>query len=273
MHGLGNDFVLLDIDQPQIELTAAAVQQLADRRTGIGFDQLLRLSPAAGGDLQVDIVNADGSHAEQCGNGMRAIAYLLHRQQRLDHPCVVHAAGGAVGLGSVAGENKYFADLPVPKLLKPIELITTATDNQLHDVYRVSVGNPHLVVLCENPKHLHQLDGRELAELQSNGTRQYRTGAFAKGCNAGFARRTGQNIELYVWERGAGPTKACGSGACAVAWVVMQQQGLKCVTVDQPGGQLMLEWLTDTTLRMTGAASYVYHGSIDWPEHALENSV
>ncbi len=273
MHGLGNDFVLLDIDQPYIELSEAGVRRLANRHTGIGFDQILRLSVAANDALRVDIVNADGSPAQQCGNGMRAIACWLQRQGRLAGECLLQTDGGTVTVGAVDGQNKFYVDLPAPEILATIPAVKTTAGSRLQNLHQVSVGNPHLVIWCDDPERQRQLDGRELAEFSSSNLTEYRIDPFAEGCNAGFGSYSGEHIQLYVWERGAGPTMACGSGACAAAWVLMQQQELSRVTVDQPGGRLVLECLTATGLRMTGEASYVYQGSIGWPDSALETSV
>ncbi len=267
MHALGNDFMLLDSAQPALDLVAESVRQLADRRTGIGFDQLLRLRESEQG-LAVDIVNADGSPAEQCGNGMRAVALLLQRQRQLGPARTISTPGGLLKLGPTA-DKQFFVDLPVPVMQPEIHAITTAAGNHVTTAYPVMVGNPHLIVLVDDPAKRRSQDGQELAELRSAATAVYRTGDLAQGCNAGFARYTGDHIELCVWERGAGPTPACGSGACAAAWVIMQQQdrqGRQRISVAQPGGRLMLEWDTGTTLRMIGPASYSYHGTVSWPD-------
>lgn len=278
MHGLGNDFMVLDADQPQIELQPDIVQQLSGRRSGIGFDQLLRLrseqSRGQSGQLTIDIVNADGSPAEQCGNGMRAIALLLQRQGKLETPISVHTAGGEITLQAsdefvIQNDQHFSIDLPAPVIQPKLNAVTSSSGHLFNDVFPVLVGNPHWVIFCDNPSQQRQHYGQEMAELNSVHIRQYRDGLFAQGCNAGFAKVDGDQLELCVWERGAGPTRACGSGACAAAWVVMQQQSGErannrvCVT--QPGGQLVLECLSESSLRMTGPASYVYQGSIEWP--------
>lgn len=286
MHGLGNDFMVLDTRQPQLELQADIVQQLSDRRTGIGFDQLLRLREDASGQIQIDIVNADGSPAEQCGNGMRAIALLLHRQGRLNSPVSAYTEGGVVTLqladvSDLSADQQFSIDLPAPVIQPKINSVSSASGHTFNDVFPVMVGNPHWVIFSDDPSQQRLQYGQELAVLDAAHLRQYRSGAFAQGCNVGFAKVNGDQVELCVWERGAGPTKACGSGACAAAWVVMQQargqskQGSsqwakKRVCVTQPGGQLVLEWLSDSNLRMTGPAGYVYQGSIDWPATQCE---
>jgi len=265
MHGLGNDFVVLDSDQPLVELHPHIIQQLADRRTGIGFDQLLRLSDDEQQSFKVDIVNADGSQAEQCGNGMRAIAHLLRQQGRLAKPVRLTTTGAVVMVGAAADSDDLYVDLDAPQILPNITEVNTIAGNNWTHLTPVLVGNPHLVVLCDDPERYRQQDGAELASLQSPNMLEYAAGPLAEGCNAGFAKVTGDHIELCVWERGSGPTRACGSGACAAAWVVMQQQGLRHVIVEQPGGRLVLEWMTETSIRMTGPASYVYQGEIAWP--------
>lgn len=270
LHGLGNDFMLLDEQQPAVDLAPAAVRQLADRHTGIGFDQLLRLSRASGGLLSVDIVNADGSPAEQCGNGMRAIALWLDQHGGLDTPQTLQTPGGQLMLGKTGskdedGQPSFYADLPLPSAHPALPALTAESGWIYYGIVPVLLGNPHWVIACDDPPRQRERDGRELAELRSEAARRYRTGAFDSGCNAGFMKVSDGQVELCVWERGAGPTRACGSGACAAAWVVMQQQGLRQVTVTQPGGRLVLEWTADDNMRMAGPARYVYQGTIDWP--------
>ncbi len=281
MHGLGNDFMVLDAQQPPVELQADIIRQLSDRRTGIGFDQLLRLREDASGQIQIDIANADGSSAEQCGNGMRAIALLLHRQGRLQSPLSAYTAGGMVTLqvadgSGLSAEQQFSIDLPAPVIQPKLNSVSSASGYTFDDVFPVLVGNPHWVIFSDDPSQQRLQYGQELAELNAPQLQPYRSGPFNQGCNVGFAKVKDDQVELCVWERGAGPTRACGSGACAAAWVVMQQareqsgeeldqRANKRVCVVQPGGQLVLEWLSESHLRMTGSAGYVYRGDIDWP--------
>lgn len=265
MHGLGNDFMVLDSTQANIQLTPDRVRQLADRRTGVGFDQMLRLRDRSDGDLDVEIINADGSPAEQCGNGMRAIAQLLHRQDQNRLPCLLHTAGGILRLSLGDHANTFSVDFPAPNILPMLHALKLEGNECIECAQPVLVGNPHLVIDCDDPQSYREQYGQSLSSLKLPGLEQYREGLFANGCNAGFARIDGTHIDLCVWERGAGPTQACGSGACAAAWVVMHKQGLRQVSVDQPGGRLMLEWVSEMQIRMTGEAVYIYQGKIDWP--------
>lgn len=276
LHGLGNDFMLLDTSEASNKLlvdnlSVDQIRQWANRHTGIGFDQLLVLDKRET-QWQLAFYNADGSTAQQCGNGLRATALWLNKQgyydAEADVSIAVMTSGGIIRLGVVepvmAGSGRFYADLPAPVLIDKI------TDYQQPQRFTqasaITVGNPHLVIDCDDPKVMRTRYGSQL--VSDHGLFSgLPSDAFSQGCNISFSRRVAETpasrtVDLCVWERGAGPTNACGSAACAVAASMLSGKPGIRVDVRQPGGSLMLEYLNTTTLRMTGAAAYVYAGEI-----------
>lgn len=257
MHGLGNDFLVLDLVSQAYELTPELVQQWSDRHTGIGFDQLLTLEPPTQPDADFwwGIYNADGTRAEQCGNGARCMAKFIAEHQlspkqsiRLQTPKGVIET--QLDTPDVATVNM---GQPQPEA-EPIRISTSTGDVEL---LRVSMGNPHAVMFVEN---IHQAPVATLgAELTSHSE-------FPEGANIGFCQVIDQGfVRLRVYERGVGETQACGSGACAAATAgqVLGHLGQR-VKVSLPGGKLKITWPgAGQDLRMTGPATTVYSGTID----------
>lgn len=274
MHGIGNDFVVLDCRAHAFALDAAQIRALADRRRGIGCDQLLSIEPArtAGSAFTYGIWNADGSTAAQCGNGARCVAAWLHRQAALplDLPVQLDSPAGAVTVrvladGRVAvemGEPDFdpaASGLRAAHAEDPQRLAMTGADGGSIELALgvVSMGNPHAVVLVEDP------DAPGLAALGPALTADSR---FTDGVNAGFVQRLARDhLRLRVHERGAGWTLACGTGACA-AMAVLRRRGLvdARVQVDLPGGRLQIDWPgPGHPLWMTGPAAFAFEGH--WP--------
>lgn len=265
LEALGNDFVLLQTDG-DTGPDAEQIRALADRKTGIGFDQLLILRPSSSptADVSVSLYNADGSSARQCGNGMRAIGLLLHQQQPDRDRFMLDTAAGmieveissaeqirvsmgqpnfdpaAVGLGDPEALKNKLAGLP------DLEVFGT-----------VSIGNPHLILLLARPARPDEV--LELGACLSTWS------GFADGANISFAQRLSDNlVSLQVHERGAGVTRACGSGACATAaWLLRHERVQSPVRVTQPGGELVIDWHgPGHTLFMTGPARRIYDGTL-----------
>jgi len=237
LEALANDFVLIDARRANAQIEPAQVRALADRRTGIGFDQLLVLRP---GDPEtvskVEIFNADGSGAEQCGNGMRAIAAWLDRNGELSADCRVRTPAGEVALDR-AGDGRFAADLPEPAPLNPatLDLPPPSLPAAARTWQLVSTGNPHLIVHWPAP-----VTPDTLAEVVAAVEQQ---AAWRQKTNIGLLHlASADSAELQVHERGAGPTRACGSAACAAAWVARSQHpGDAPVSVRQPGGVLVVD--------------------------------
>ncbi|CAO5674195.1 MAG: Diaminopimelate epimerase [Holosporales bacterium] len=244
-HGLGNDFVIF-VDQNIGEDLNAFSKKIADRRFGIGCDQIIFLNTQKSVPT-ISFYNADGSQAESCGNGTRCAASLYMQLFQRDH----------ITLESVAGPlfcEKKDANLVSVTLTLPVlkgDVALSPKDVFLNPGVYVDVGNPHLVIL--DPVDDFMTFGKDLEHHPD----------FPARTNVGFARViNSQQIELKVWERGAGPTLACGSGACAAAFAAFHK-GLcaRNVRVVQPGGILNIE-IKDNTLVQTGPTEIIFKGAL-----------
>ena len=267
MHGLGNDFVVIDATSQPIELTMEQIRFLADRRLGVGCDQVLLVErprqPEV--DFTYRIFNADGGEVEQCGNGARCFARYVRDQglTRKDHIPVATAAG--VITLHIEADGQITVDMGMP-IFEPAD-IPFAADAQAEvyaleveatqvEVSVISMGNPHAVMRVE------QVDKAPIASL---GPRIESHARFPRRVNVGFMQVVDrQHIRLRVYERGVGETLACGSGACA-AVVVGRQRGWldDKVTVSLPGGNLKIQWPGEgQSVLMTGPAVSVFEGRI-----------
>jgi diaminopimelate epimerase len=265
MHGAGNDFVLLDLREQPFELNAALAAQLADRHTGIGCDQLLVLRTPASPDhlVRFEVWNADGSRAEQCGNGVRCIGlYLEMRGEAPDHEYTIEGPVAPVRLQGL-GDGQFRASMGVPDFRPgavPVHLPPSGDGFELqigeqqYAIGAVSMGNPHAVL---------QVPDLAAAPVATLGPLISAHQGFPRGCNAGFVEIVDRGqVRLRVFERGAGETRACGSGACAAAAVLMRNGSLDPqVLVKQVGGDLIIEWTGEgEPIMMTGPAMHVYKG-------------
>lgn len=263
MHGLGNDFVVLDGREkalPAIDARLAAA--LADRRTGIGCDQLIVLEPSTAADFRMRIFNADGSEVEACGNATRAVG-LLHGA-----PATIETLGGL--LRAEPASAGIAVELPAPRLEWQQIPLAYAMDtlampvgwDGLDGPVAVNVGNPHAVFFVDD------VDAVALAGI---GPEIERDPLFPERVNVNVAQVLAPDaIRLRVWERGAGETRACGTGACATAIAAMRR-GLTArqVTVSQPGGDLVIAWRADGTILMTGPATESFRGSFDPADYGV----
>ena len=266
MHGLGNDFVVLDARAALPGLDRTTIRAMADRHTGIGFDQLLIIERARAPACTAaySIRNADGSHSEQCGNGARCIGAWLHRagavgmgqSMKLESPAgiigmrLIDPATVAVEMGEPEFEPARIPfDAPTAADTYPIDV-----DGERIDIAAVSMGNPHAVL------EVADLADARIDRLGPAITAHPR---FPRGANAGFVEvRDTRNVKLRVHERGAGWTQACGTGACA-AMATLHQRGRVAndVRVELPGGTLEIAWQgRGHTLWMTGPAAFVFDG-------------
>ena len=258
LQALGNDFVLVDARSTPFAPTPEAVVRIADRRTGVGFDQMLILRPGDDGFLAaIDIFNADGSRAEQCGNGMRAIAAWLDRGGELAPGTRLATPAGPVELARHA-TGGYTAVLPPPGSLEPDALAFPhqGFPESFADWALVSLGNPHLILNSDHPPSAADLD-RVVAMLDD--------GPWRGRVNIGLMHMaSADRAVLRVHERGAGPTQACGSAACAAAWAIRRQHPSDSpVGVEQPGGKLVVDLASRAGhVVTTGPASVVFEGRI-----------
>lgn len=267
MHGLGNDFVVINALTAPVRLNPKKIKQLSDRRCGIGFDQVLIIEPSNNKtiDFHYRIYNADGSEAEQCGNGLRCIArYLYDRAWAPRKTLTLSCKGGVMETeieGSLIKVNMgtpLFAPKDIPCTLKTEQLIyTVSIANQEVHMGILSMGNPHAIICVDD------LNNVNIAQI---GHQVSTHALFPKGINVGFLEVTQPHqAHLRVYERGVGETLACGSGACA-AMVYGNRLGIldREVSVMQPGGELVINWAGGTNpVYMTGPAEFVFEGQ--WP--------
>jgi diaminopimelate epimerase len=267
MHGLGNDFILLDLRHQDFPISPDVAKRLANRRTGIGCDQILILrKPTSGQHLaSFEIWNSDGSRCEQCGNGVRCLGlYLNQRSEAPEGQCLLGGPAGVVRIVCL-DDDRVQVDMGQP-FFEPARIpITTDAvdgwyplqiDGQVINIGAVSMGNPHALMVVDD---LDATDVTKWGAILSKHT------AFPQGCNAGFAEILNrQQIRLKVYERGAAETLACGSGACA-AVSILRKHGLvdKTVHVTQTGGSLIISWNGgERPVIMTGHATHVFEGKM-----------
>jgi len=267
MHGLGNDFVVLDQRRDPVRIDAAGARVLADRRTGIGCDQLLLLEPARDPRAQVflRIFNPDGGEAEACGNGTRCIAALIAAETGVRSLRIETVAGLLDGEilsdGHVTvdmGEAKTgWRDIPLAREMDTLHVDLVL--GPLSEPVCTSMGNPHATFFVAD------VEGIETEDLRRLGAALERDKLFPERANIGVATvQSDGAIRLRVWERGAGLTLACGSGACA-ALVGACRRGLtgRRTTVVVDGGSLEIEWRGDGHVLMTGPVALPYDGTFD----------
>lgn len=268
MHGLGNDFVMLNGVQQSIGLSTEQVRFLADRHFGVGCDQLLLVEDYEGdeADFRYRIFNADGGEVEQCGNGARCFASFVRDQGLTDKTTIpVMTAGGRIIL-NIEADNQVRVDMGVPcfepEMIPFISeqrqtLYTVEVGQQTIGLAAVSMGNPHGVITVDN------VDDAPVATL---GSALERHAVFPQRANIGFMQIVSpEYIRLRVFERGGVETLACGSGACA-AMVAGRIQGMlsEQVEVELPGGNLQLVWQGEGyPVYMTGPATKVFSGTIE----------
>jgi diaminopimelate epimerase len=259
MHGLGNDFVVIDARQVPVAMTTARARAIADRRTGIGCDQLILIEPSAVSDAKMRIFNADGGEVESCGNAARAVALLLGQ------PATVETLGGTIR--TEPGKGCATVDMGEPRFDWDAIPLAYAMDTRamplawetLETPAAVNVGNPHAIFFVGDAGAV---------ELERLGPVIERDPVFPERVNVNVASVTGKDhLTLRVWERGVGLTRACGTGACATA-VAAIRAGLvqSPVTVTLPGGDLSIAWAPGGAITMTGPATHVFTGEANWDD-------
>ena len=263
MHGLGNDFVVLDARDGPVGLGPGQVRAIADRRRGIGCDQLLTIEPPANGraDAFMRIHNADGGEAGACGNGLRCVARLLMAESGNDSVRVETVAGVLEARAEASGEvtvdmgsvGLEWQDIPLAGPADTLSLDLSL--GPLSAPVAVSIGNPHAVFF---------VDDAEAILLDRLGPELERHDMFPEDANIGVAAVIGPDRLRYrVWERGVGITRACGSGACAAA-VAAHRRGLagRRVRLTLDGGDLAVEWHDSGRVSLTGPTAESFSGEI-----------
>ena len=263
MHGLGNDFVVLDArDRPAARLGEAAVRAVGDRRRGVGFDQLLTLEPSTRADVFLRIHNPDGSESGACGNGTRCVAALVLDETGREAVTIETHAGllrakrvGDQVTVDMGEPGLDWQAIPLAHAMDTLKL--DYAKGSLRDPVAVSMGNPHIVFfVAEDPRTI---------ALDVLGPQVETDPLFPQRTNVEAARVNADgSIDLRVWERGAGLTLACGSGACATL-VAAARRGLtgRMARVNLPGGTLTIEWTDDNHVWMTGPVATAFAGTLD----------
>ncbi len=268
MHGIGNDFVVVDCRERALGLSKDQIGRLGDRHRGIGFDQLLTIERATDPTcaFRYGIYNTDGSTAQQCGNGVRCIAAWLRRAHALEAGATrLQSPSGPVAV-ELLDDGRVRVDIGVPSFVPADVPFTT---REATDIYRVAVAGEWVefgVVSMGNPHTVIETSDVANAPLQTTGAALCADSHFPEGCNVGFAQIVDRSqIRLRVWERGAGATLACGSGACAAVAILRRRGKLgDDVAVTLPGGTLQLQWAGDgSPMWMTGPAEFVFEGDIE----------
>jgi diaminopimelate epimerase len=266
MHGAGNDFVVLDLRSGIATPSPETSRLLADRHFGVGCDQILTIEPPRSADAVASyrIWNADGSNAQQCGNGARCIAAWLVRDgvARGDHfivdsPTRTHTVTRLPG-------DRYAIAMGVPQFAPQVLPLLGFHDAQ--DEYALDIDGEQVrfgATSMGNPHALLEVDDIDAAPLERVGPALQANAAFPESVNVGFAQVDARDrIRLRVYERGAGETLACGSGACAAAAILMRRGRVaRDVTVVLPGGELQIAWPDDSAqIVMAGPAAFVFEG-------------
>lgn len=269
LEALGNDFMLVDARHRNFDPDEALVRHWGDRRRGVGFDQLLVLRPSetATHYCRVDIFNSDGSPAEQCGNGMRAVALWLAREENLAGQVRLETRAGTVETDYQA-PARISATLTVPDFeparvgLPGLESFPwrVALDGEILAAHGAALGNPHLLII--------EAVLPEAERIETVGRALSRHPALERGANVGLALIESRGrVRLRVYERGAGPTPACGSGAAAAAAILIRLGRVDSpVSISQPGGTLVVNWNdAGQPVSISGPARHVFEGVIAWP--------
>jgi len=256
MQGAGNDFVVIDATKKDFALSRKQIRALASRHFGIGFDQLLVVEKPTkkGVDFRYRIFNRDGGEVEQCGNGARCfVKFVRDRGLTRKRELRVETRGGIIG-PRLESDGEVSVDMGAPQFLGSEKL---RVGDEIVEVAIVSMGNPHAVQVVREV---------ELAPVTTQGPRLERHQRFDDGVNAGYMQILGRHhIALRVWERGAGETLSCGTGACAAAvTAIAQNRAESPVRVDTRGGTLTISWAGgDNAVWMKGPAETAFEGSLD----------
>lgn len=267
MHGLGNDFVVIDATREPVQLSADQLKVISDRHFGVGCDQILVVEQPSKPtiDFRYRIFNADGSEVGQCGNGARCFARFVRDKQLTDKNSIRVETQSSLMTLTINSDDTVSVNMGIP-VFEPNQVpvlaesrktsYTLSIDGQTISFGAVSIGNPHAVLPVE---------ALDLAPVNSLGAVMESHHIFPERANIGFMQVVNrQHIQLRVFERGAGETLACGSGACAAVVVGIDQDHLDSpVNVDLPGGSLTIEWCGEgQPVIMTGTATTVFEGSM-----------
>ncbi|EQA45020.1 diaminopimelate epimerase [Leptospira broomii serovar Hurstbridge str. 5399] len=273
MEGIGNDYIYIDATSNELKLNPQQIQKLSDRNFGIGGDGVIFIRSSTNGDFQMDMYNADGSSSEMCGNGIRCVAkYVFDHGLTTKKNPIIETGAGLLKVDLTVGQNNKVelvsVDMGKPILVPAQIPVKWKNENpivdQLLDIAgqnlkftAVSMGNPHCVIFVDDPD---TFPVREIGPLIEN-----KIELFPRKVNVEFVSLRGKD-HLYqrTWERGAGETLACGTGACAVMTAAhLSGRAGKDVRIDLRGGSLRIQWLENDHVLMTGPAKEVFTGTVE----------
>lgn len=258
MHGLGNDFVIIDTRTQPLAMSKARARAIADRRTGIGCDQIIILESSDIADLRMRIYNADGGEVESCGNATRCVVALIGKDISIETAGGLlsgqyHQDAVTINMGAPRFE---WQDIPLAFAMDSSAMPMAWDD--LSAPMAVNVGNPHAIFF---------VDQADAIDLERLGPRIENDSAFPERVNVNIAQIDGAQIRLRVWERGVGETMACGTGACAAAVAAIRQRLVSSpVDVALKGGTLTIAWEPGGAIIMTGGAAHVFTGQANWDD-------
>ena len=254
MHGLGNDFVIVDARETAFDVTPALARAIADRRTGIGCDQLIVLEPSERADLRMRLWNSDGGEVESCGNATRCVVQLTGARSIDSDGGLLEGEDLGAEVEVSIGEPRFgWEEIPLAYAMDTAAL-PMAWDG-LESPMALNVGNPHLVFF---------VDDVDTIPIEEIGPAIENDAAFPERINVNVAEVDSGGIRLKTWERGAGLTLACGTGACATAVAAIKSKLITSpVKVTMPGGSLTIAWAPSEQVRMRGSATHVFEGELD----------
>ena len=254
MHGLGNDFVIVDGREQQAAITPELARAVADRHRGIGCDQLILIGKSDKADVSMRIWNHDGGEVQSCGNASRCVVALTGAKTIETPAGVIEGASAGDQVEVTMREPRFgWADIPISYAMDTTDL--PLAWGELKHGFAVNVGNPHVVFFVEDPDHI---------DLETHGPSIENDPAFPERINVHVAAVREDGLYMRSWERGAGLTLACGTGACATAVAAIATKRAKSpVTVHMPGGSLTIAWEPGAVIRMRGTATHVFEGELD----------
>jgi diaminopimelate epimerase len=254
MHGLGNDFVIVDARKSPFEVTPSLARAISDRRMGIGCDQLIVLEPSEAADVRMRIWNSDGGEVESCGNATRCVVQLTGATRIDTDGGLLEGEKLGAEVEVSIGEPRFgWQEIPLAFATEtnPLPMAWDGLENPIG----INVGNPHLVFFVDDVGRV------PIGEL---GPKIESDPAFPERINVNIAQAVPDGIFLITWERGAGLTLACGTGACATAVAAIRSRRAESpVKVTMPGGSLTVAWQPGQPVRMRGGATHVFEGELD----------
>ncbi len=254
MHGLGNDFVIVDGRKQAVAMTSAMARSIADRHRGVGCDQLILIEPSTKADVAMRIWNHDGGEVESCGNASRCVVALTGAKT-IETPAGIIEGSSAGSDVEVTTIEPRFAWDEIP-IAYPMDTASLPLEwGELTNGFAVNVGNPHVIFFVPDPDKI---------DLDHRGPEIENDPAFPERVNVHVAAAREDGLHMRSWERGAGLTLACGTGACAAAVAaIATKRATSPVMVHMPGGTLTITWEAGQRVRMRGGATHVFTGTLD----------